>query len=227
VALRDIKEGEEVFMDYGEEWEAAWDAHVAEWYPPAEALAYVHRSDWPEDHVRTVDEGPYPENLVTVCVESYTSAADPDDDDGALVHSWAQPMSETPHRVYCRALERTSKAKDEEEDDEDEETEAYVYKVELDVEVDGEPPKKVVVDGVPSTGIFLVDRAYSQDWHLPRAFRHEIMIPDDLLPDAWRNGPPPHPSGDRDSDPQFGSGGGSDGDSSEDDDSDDDDDEYE
>ena len=28
VALRDIEEGEEIFMDYGEEWEDAWEQHV-------------------------------------------------------------------------------------------------------------------------------------------------------------------------------------------------------
>ena len=34
VALRDIKPGEEVFMDYGEEWEKAFAEHVAAWQPP-------------------------------------------------------------------------------------------------------------------------------------------------------------------------------------------------
>jgi hypothetical protein len=29
VALRDISEGEEVYLDYGEEWQASWDKHVA------------------------------------------------------------------------------------------------------------------------------------------------------------------------------------------------------
>jgi hypothetical protein len=33
-ALRDIAAGEEVFVDYGDEWQAAWDEHVANWNPP-------------------------------------------------------------------------------------------------------------------------------------------------------------------------------------------------
>lgn len=37
VALRDIAAGEEVFVDYGSEWQAAWDAHVAN-YKPVERL---------------------------------------------------------------------------------------------------------------------------------------------------------------------------------------------
>ena len=31
VALRDIEEGEEILMDYGPEWQAAWVAHVERW----------------------------------------------------------------------------------------------------------------------------------------------------------------------------------------------------
>jgi hypothetical protein len=218
VATRNIKEGEEVFMDYGDEWEAAWNEHVAKWYPPPDAMSYVHRSDWPEKYVRTVDEEAYPDNLVTVCIESFTSSVDPSD--GTVTNVWAPLMSDTPHRVYCRALERVSKPKDEDDEDEEEdeegndETETYVYKVELDLKVDSKPTK-LVVEGVPPNGIFLVDRAYSQDWHIPNAFRHEIMIPDDVMPEAWRNGPPPPPPSEQDSDPQFPVG-------DEDDDSDDD-----
>jgi hypothetical protein len=33
VATRDIKEGEEVFIDYGQEWEQAWDHHLDVWSP--------------------------------------------------------------------------------------------------------------------------------------------------------------------------------------------------
>lgn len=34
IALRDISPGEEVFFDYGEEWERAWEKHIATWVPP-------------------------------------------------------------------------------------------------------------------------------------------------------------------------------------------------
>ena len=33
VALRDIHEGEEVLVNYGDEWEEAWRDHVEEWEP--------------------------------------------------------------------------------------------------------------------------------------------------------------------------------------------------
>jgi SET domain len=216
VALRDIKEGEEIFMDYGDEWETAWNEHTKAWYPAPESLEYVHRSDWPEDYIRTVDEKPYPDNLVTICIESFVVMDDESNE-------WFKPMVETSFRVYCRALQRTKVSKDDDDEEEDgteTDSPSYVYQVELDVNVDGKETK-VVVDNVPDTGIFLVDRAYSQDWHLPNVFRHEIMIPDDVMPPAWLNGPPPSPRADDDVDTQFPITPG--GDSQDDDDDDDDD----
>ena len=37
-ALRDIHPGEEVFLDYGEEWEEAWERHVQSWRPPKQKI---------------------------------------------------------------------------------------------------------------------------------------------------------------------------------------------
>ena len=74
VALRDIEEGEEVFMDYGDDWIAAWEAHVANWKPVTNAQLYVHSSEWSEPGLRTLKElsdHAYPPNLVTLCRESY------------------------------------------------------------------------------------------------------------------------------------------------------------
>eukprot|EP00977_Amphora_coffeiformis_P021425 scaffold9318_cov147-Amphora_coffeaeformis.AAC.4 len=34
IALRPIQPGEEIFVDYGEEWEEAWFQHLREWKPP-------------------------------------------------------------------------------------------------------------------------------------------------------------------------------------------------
>jgi SET domain-containing protein len=40
VALRDIQEGEEILINYGQEWQDAWDAHVAKWTPPKYSESY-------------------------------------------------------------------------------------------------------------------------------------------------------------------------------------------
>jgi hypothetical protein len=72
VALRDILPGEELYLDYGPDWQAAWESHVASWRPPPNAEAYVYPADVDETlPLRTVLEqetDPYPPNLMTMCV---------------------------------------------------------------------------------------------------------------------------------------------------------------
>jgi hypothetical protein len=92
VATRDIHEGEEILIDYGEEWEAAWNSHVKSWTPPKRADAYVsavHRNE--QEHVlRTVREGHYDETYTRLhCRDVYrvwsgldVDDPDLDDDDG-------------------------------------------------------------------------------------------------------------------------------------------------
>ena len=68
VALRDIEAGEEIFWDYGDEWEAAWQKHVQEWKPVEGAETYISAFEMNQqvDHVfRTEaeqEDSPYPPN---------------------------------------------------------------------------------------------------------------------------------------------------------------------
>ena len=57
VATRDIYPGEEVLIDYGDEWEAAWTQHVANWVPPSGAAAYISASELNElERIPTIRE---------------------------------------------------------------------------------------------------------------------------------------------------------------------------
>jgi hypothetical protein len=103
-----------------------------------------------------------------MCIESYS-------DSGRGTYTFLPVINETPQRVYCRAVKRS-------------ETEPYIYEVEMDVRIN-EKAYIVIVENVPEEGIFLYEKAFAADWHLPNSFRHEIMIPDDILPDIWKNGP--------------------------------------
>jgi len=71
---RDIRQDEELFLDYGPEWEAAWERHVQEWAPPPNAEDYVYPADMDlTKPFKTLDEqekDPYPNNLQTVCQTS-------------------------------------------------------------------------------------------------------------------------------------------------------------
>jgi len=45
IAIRTIEPGEELFLDYGDEWEAAWRNHVETWTPPEGSEGYVSAID--------------------------------------------------------------------------------------------------------------------------------------------------------------------------------------
>jgi hypothetical protein len=74
VALRDIKPGEELFLDYGDEWEKAWNRHLNDWKRPLHSNQYVDASTFnarvKDSAVRTDQEqmlDPYPSNLEVRC----------------------------------------------------------------------------------------------------------------------------------------------------------------
>jgi hypothetical protein len=45
----------------------------------------------------------------------------------------------------------------------------------------------LIVKNMPRDALTFTDFAYTTDLHLRGAFRHEMMLPDSLLPEAWRN----------------------------------------
>ncbi len=90
VATRDIQPGEEVFIDYGEEWQKAWDEHVKKWEPTSKESDYNNMTWWTNEaergngdpitayemniadqvSIRTLEEqqsNPYPHSLGMQC----------------------------------------------------------------------------------------------------------------------------------------------------------------
>jgi hypothetical protein len=198
-ALRDLVAGEELLLDYGREWQAAWEQHVANWRPPpatattgnGAAAAHVYPEDMDDAEIlRTVKEqetDPYPSNLITMCLT-------PDKRRKTNKHlEWSEPTytSSWSHAmVFCHILDRNMGANGMEE-----------YTVSL-----LKPAKNTVLDPaayvfdptvpmedlaidtkVPRRAIRWIEKPYMDDEHLPNAFRHPMGLPDDLVPSAWRN----------------------------------------
>jgi len=75
VALRDIAEGEELYMDYGKEWEMAWDKHVNEWTSPTGVFAdhipvkHVMRRNNGKPYKTLIEQkfDPYPHSIGMEC----------------------------------------------------------------------------------------------------------------------------------------------------------------
>ena len=64
-AFRDIQQGEEIVIDYGKEWEDAWNAHVRNWMPGSELYMPAYELDNNADlMILTIHEAPYPDNLL-------------------------------------------------------------------------------------------------------------------------------------------------------------------
>jgi len=206
VALRGISAGEELFVDYGAEWEEAWREHVDAWKPPPPASSasdggggdYKYPAEMDETApLRTIKEqldgDPYPSNLITTCVTPDWSHRHYET--GRNI-SWYEPEEGgSPWwqlTTYCHILERIPAPNGD-----------YLYTVQLlwkndDLElrpellqVGSDHPRRAMrryIDhGVPRRAIRFVERPYKDDEHLPNAFRHPISFPDELVPEIWRN----------------------------------------
>ena len=169
VALDDIEEGDEILIDYGDEWQDAWDAHVRNWAPPERSKDYMAAYELNNDLdlvVRTVHERPYPDTRLWVYAEYKLMSGLEDEDDevdfyrGLVLDRYSR-KDET---FYTVQLFHT--------DDNDDMT--YVY-------------YEQVLFAVPRDAFLFEDLAFSRDHHLPFSFRHEMMIPDDMFPIAWKN----------------------------------------
>ena len=195
VATKDIHPGEEVFIDYGSEWEVAWNKHVNDWAPTKSAPKFEDASKWncfDEDcndaaPLRTEVEQrvvPYAKNLEILCFFNY-------DDERILVWKEYDDWRKNNHSVKkfpCNILQRYHA-----------EDGSFLYTVKLELpftkeEEDNEGDLKyemeekfVIVKDLPQFAIQFINSQYKSDLFLRNAFRHELMIPDNMMPSSWKN----------------------------------------
>jgi hypothetical protein len=188
VALRPIAAGEELFLDYGEEWEDAWNEHISNWRPVSGADKYVYPAEMDESvQLLTMAEQkaqPYADNLITMCVVSDKRRASKNE---PIV--WREPDRDWWRSLaFCHILDREMGPSGE-----------YVYIIsalldyrtyrkETTLEYNENIPLEqlYIETGVPRRAIRFVEKPYKDDEHLLNAFRHPIGFPDELTPDAWK-----------------------------------------
>jgi len=202
VATRPIAPDEEVTVDYGPLWEAAWEKHAAQWKndnakQAASQQNYQSAAKFTEStrkqNLRTIAEqinDPYPLNIWTACQFS-DQWADPEGDVESITTSWYNPEEDdTNCMLPCVVLERHHHASFDEADRRDE----IYYRVQLvertdNVDVDYECTMLENVDyfitDVPRSAISFIDAPYSTDRYLENAFRREMGVPEGLYPPAW------------------------------------------
>ena len=182
VALRDIHQGEEITINYGQEWEHAWNNHVQHWISPEKADEYTPAHAW-----RHLDELPphndvqpgkaLPTNVMTVCwidIDIQTvrqpnhNARNNDENKDDTTWTWKTTstdcLSQTKRCwIYNRQPDTT-----------------YTVSILLNNQYQ-------MVQNLPRHAIQIVDRPYTSNQYLRKAFRHEAHLPDDMVPENWRD----------------------------------------
>ena len=192
VATRDIQPGEEVFIDYGSEWQEAWNKYISEWSPPKNSDNFISGMELQNDlslPLRTVEEqqsNPYSDNVVFFCHYEYYEGWE----EGTW--SWEDGWEHFP--LYpCKITKRKSTITDDG-------TIQYTYDPIMATSSEMmtanliAPAGEVIPDGeehvmtdIPRSAIEARDKMYTKDEYMANSFRHEMMMPDDIWPDAWKN----------------------------------------
>ena len=198
VATRTIDEGEEIYIDYGEEWESAWLEHVKSWHPRTEDLEHISAQMMNKDdsydilpthrEQQQMSRKLFPEDVFTSCYYHYSPIKS-----GSLtttqssspiksVVEWKKEMIASRNLRPCIILDREKAICDDK----------YIYTVQamnrptLD-EKDRIPKGHVhIVKNIPRHAIVFSDKTYTSDQHLEGAFRKEKSL-GILFPDQWKD----------------------------------------
>jgi len=182
VATRDIEKGEEILMDYGLEWEAAWKAHEANWQPPKRVAKVAAAELNSEAKLRTVFEEyesrHYPDSVTLFCDINMVMPGNNNWKD----HHTAGTLKEYLATRWwpCEILRYKT----------DPTSGDFLYTTHVFDPADETGThilKSILLEDVPRSIFHFVDRPYTSDAFLPTAFRHDVRIPNELFPRSWRN----------------------------------------
>ncbi len=172
-----------IFIDYGENWENAWNSHVENWEPP-EALdgtGFAPLATIPKDDLRTNIErktNPYPDHVELLCY-------------GGRIIDEEDEIEYEEDVVYMTADSTFRSSKDDMEDTENllscdiEKYDEMTQKYTVNIYQDG---VRFVVNNFQKSSIRLALKRYgSGDQHIKGAFCHFMEIGDDIFPQQWKN----------------------------------------
>lgn len=164
IAIREIEEGDEILMDYGPEWEKAWQEHVQSWN-----VDNFNSLDIKKEDVEQILQKKKPMPPSMQLLGYYVFHNKP---------KWEKHLSKY-GKNFDRLIERDSKSYACEitkwEKDEDSGDFWYWARYTEDDET---------LVKVPAQAFVLQEKPHQND---PRFFRHHIPIPEGLMPELWKN----------------------------------------
>lgn len=181
VATRDIASDEEVFLDYGDSWEQAWEEHVRSWTPSYDVVHPDELREW-NRRARNGRVGSLPTTFDRV--RPSNSKAESNDRDGPPRQSHLEcrrdnideDASESFFALQdywpCEILYESVAHQDSNE---------TLYTVEAHVAESSQ------IWQVGLRQLRWAAGPYTSVLHAKKAFRHDIGIPDELFPMQWRN----------------------------------------
>jgi len=183
VALRDIEPGEEITIDYGIEWETAWQEHVKKFDRPRRSyIPAFELNEMIDLKIPTSDEPLEQqfEGVITFCRDYYFP---PDYDFMPYKFDTAEDTESWGEYHYtCKALMRHD---DNRYTVEVFQRERWLNRHEMYERVLDTPA--YILFNVPRDAIFFRDKVYHRDHHQPWSFRHDIRLPDELFPEIWKD----------------------------------------
>lgn len=190
VATRDIAADEEVFLDYGIEWQQAWDEHIRnhdsnrslpkealQWNTDARAGNHPFLTSADRDaFLSDGNKDPIPDHIMTAC---HIVANPMEEGEGDETKVWNFDEKETKligeHWKMCDILERNA----------GKHVDDFVYTVK--VYSLSKEAEEGVVKNVPHKYIRFTDKPYTNiSIHGQNIFRHPIGIPEEIFPSKWR-----------------------------------------
>jgi len=187
VATKDIQPGDEIFLNYGKEWEDALLAHINKWKRPESWRTYIPSSILNErnetimlsDDPRMMIQHSYECKIEPFATEERVSdeeeyRSNPSVFFENLSDHMKLLIRDNKFLVWypCEVLEI------------DESGTAYKILVYSKVLQERKVIRKL--RGVPRSAIRFSDHSYHSDQHLVSSFRHYIPIPDSMFPLRWR-----------------------------------------
>ena len=190
VAIRDISEGEEITIDYGASWQAAWDDYESYWKETREGKPHPLKADdvqkmyknKPFETIETIEQNPYPEDVYAACFLATANLPDgtqmTNQETGTAIWQFDAP---TRYEEYDAGVMYIVDILDRVE------APGFFYNYTARASLGDGEFEFNDVKHVPHAACTFVDGHYTSDMNIDGAFRYPISMPDYMFPLVWRN----------------------------------------